>query len=79
MAKDLKEFSTEVLQKREKAARIAVIIMGLCILGMLVSGVILTVRKGFSFESVLALFFIPIFIMNVTQLRAIRAELASRL
>ena len=79
MAKeDLTTVSTEELRKRAKLMRIAVWMIGISMFLMLTSGVILTIRKGFSALSVSAIGFLPLVIIFSAQLKKINEEVKSR-
>lgn len=69
---------TPELKKRLKVLKVAVGFIGAAMLIMVISGIILTIRKGFSALSVTSIGFFPLFLIFVIQLKQINAELKKR-
>jgi|JI8StandDraft_2_1071088.scaffolds.fasta_scaffold08148_2 hypothetical protein len=66
------------LTKQEKALKIATpILAGLLAIMFVLSG-LLFVRQGFSAVSTLPIAFLPLLIVNITNLKKIRKEISSR-
>jgi hypothetical protein len=76
--KPLSEFTTEELIKNEKGMRIIVIVMGVCVGFMFLSGGYLFVKKGFSASTALPLCFMPLWILNYRNWKKLKEELAKR-
>jgi len=74
----LSKMSLEELQKQEKSLKIATPILAVLLSVMFVSGIFLTSRQGFSAFSVLPVAFLPLLIVNATNLKKVKAEIASR-
>ncbi|WAC41697.1 hypothetical protein [Pedobacter sp. SL55] len=66
---DLTKVSTEELTKRAKLMKVAVWMIGISMILMVISGIILSIRKGFSAMSVSAIGFLPLVIIFSAQLK----------
>lgn len=75
---DLSKISTEELQKKSKTLKLAVIIIGCSIVMMAISGVIVSIKKGFSALSITPIAFLPLVIIFSAQLKKINEELKRR-
>lgn len=75
---DLTKVSTEELKTRAKMMKIAVWAIGISMVIMTISGVILSVRKGFSALSITGIAFFPLVIIFSSQLKKLNEELKSR-
>ena len=78
MAKQLSEMTNLELATRKKEMTVAVILILFCIVIMLISAVYTYTKKGFTATAVLPFAFFPIAIINLMNLKKIRAELGSR-
>ncbi len=77
--KPLDDLTIEELKKQEKILKLTSGFLGAAILIITSTGIFLTVvKKSFSFFNLSALCFIPIFIMNVNNLKKVAAEIKSR-
>lgn len=76
--KPLSELTTEELVKNEKGMKIAVIILGVSVFIMFITGGYLFSQKGFTFSTVMPLMFLPLWIINYSNWKKLRAELARR-
>jgi hypothetical protein len=76
--KPLSEFTTEELVKNERGMKIAVIVLGVCVGLMFLSGGYLFAKKGFSFSSVMPLMFLPLWYINYRNWKKMKEELAKR-
>lgn len=74
----ISEMSTENLKKNYKAMKLVMGILSGMFIVMVVSGVYITLTKGFGTISILPLVFLPIFISNITNLKKIKTELITR-
>ena len=75
---DLTKASTEELKKRTKMMKLAVWAMGFSMVLMIIAGIILSVKKGFSALSFTAFGFFPLIIIFSVQLKKINEELQRR-
>lgn len=75
---ELKKLSTEELKKKAKLMKLAVGFIAASMIIMATSGIILSIRKGFSAQSVTAIAFFPLVIIFSSQLKKINEELKSR-
>lgn len=66
------------LKTKEAVLKKATPILGISLVLMSAASVFLTVRGGFGVFSVLPIIFLPMFIMNVQNLKKIKDELARR-
>jgi tellurite resistance protein TehA-like permease len=76
--KSMSEMTTEELQKNEKTIRVALIVIGICIVIMIISSIYLYSKKGFSVSTIMPAFFLPILGVNIMNWKKIKAEIASR-
>ena len=77
-SKTITEMTMEELQKYEKTMKTATIILGICVGIMFIISILLLVKRGFSVQTVLPFAFLPLFIMNMTNWKKVKAEIASR-
>ncbi len=75
---DLTKVSTEELAKRAKLMKVAVWMIGISMILMTISGIILSIKKGFSAMSVSSIGFLPLVIIFSAQLKKINEELKTR-
>jgi cytochrome b subunit of formate dehydrogenase len=75
---DLTKIATEELEKRAKLMKIVVWAMAISMVIMAISGIILSIKKGFSALSTSAICFLPLIIIFSVQLKKITEELKSR-
>lgn len=73
--KPLSQFATEELKKNEKAMRIAVIFLGVCVVLLFVSGGYLFSQKGFTASTVLPFVFLPLWLLNYRNWKKLNEEL----
>jgi ABC-type spermidine/putrescine transport system permease subunit I len=76
--KPLSEFTTEELKKNEKTMRIAVIVLGVCVAILFVSGGYLFSKKGFTASTIMPLVFLPLWFLNYRNWRKLKEELVKR-
>ncbi len=74
----LSELSQEELLKKVKTGQIAISALGGLLIVLVAATVYLTYLQGFSVFTVLPVAFLPLFIINVSNLKKIQAEIASR-
>lgn len=75
---DLSTLTKEELLKREKTTKnTSALLVGILIL-QLAAGIFLTIKQGFSVFIILPVAFVPILIVNNTNLKKIRAEIDVR-
>lgn len=75
---DLTKISTEELKKKAKFMKFAVGFIAASMVIMAVSGIILSIRKGFSALSITSIAFLPLVLIFSSQLKKISEELKSR-
>ena len=75
---DLTKIPTEELKKRAKLIKLAIIVIGISMVLMVISGIIISIRKGFSTISVTAIAFLPLIIIFSTQLTKLKEEIKNR-
>lgn len=75
---ELTKLSTQELKKKAKFMQFAVGMIAASMILMIISGIILSIKKGFSALSVTAIAFLPLVIIFSAQLKKINAELKSR-
>jgi hypothetical protein len=75
---DLSKLSLEELLKQEKTAKISYAFLLGTIIIQLAAGIFLTIKQGFSVFIILPIAFVPILIVNNTNLKKIRAEINLR-
>ena len=76
--KQLSEMTEDELKKNIRMMTIAVTVIIVSIIIMFISAIYTYTRKGFSVTAVLPFAFMPIAIINLVNLKKIKAELASR-
>ncbi|MCU0355735.1 MAG: hypothetical protein MUD08_18665 [Cytophagales bacterium] len=76
--KPLAELGLAELQTKEKALKTAVTVMGVFLAIMILICAYLTFLQGFSVFTVLPVAFLPLFMVNIANLKKIKAEIASR-
>ncbi len=74
----LSELSQEELLKKEKTLKAASTVLGGMLVVLAAASVYLTYLQGFTVFSVLPVAFLPIFIVNIGNLKKIKAEISSR-
>lgn len=74
------EMSTDVLKKNYKTIKMVIIILSVFLLIMAGSGIYIyiTLSKGFGAVSMLPFAFLPLFILNIVNLKKIKNELIAR-
>ncbi|WP_461789000.1 redox-active disulfide protein 2 [Pedobacter sp.] len=75
---NLTKLSTEDLQKKAKSLKLATTLLFVSMLLMLISGIILTAKKGFSALTVTPVSFLPLVIIFSAQLKKVNEELKKR-
>lgn len=78
MASAFSSYTKDELFKKLKKQKKMAIIQGFVVFLMLVFSVFTTVENGFSFQSFLPLFFIPMLAVMLFEIKKIKNELASR-
>ncbi len=76
--KQLSEMTEEELKKNIRMMTIAVTVIIVSIIVMFISAIYVYSRKGFTITAVLPFAFMPIAIINLVNLKKIKAELESR-
>ncbi len=74
----LSKLSLDELKAREKSLRLVSSMFIGCIVIMALAGVFLTVQKGFNTFTVLPVAFLPLMIVNMSNLKKIKDEIAGR-
>jgi len=74
----LTELSKEDLLKKEKTSKTAIAALGGLLIVLIAATVYLTYLQGFSVFTVLPVAFLPLFTINISNLKKIRTEIASR-
>lgn len=74
----LDELTIGELKNKEALLKKTTPILGLSLVMMSAASVFLTVRGGFGVFSILPVIFLPLFIINIQQLKKIKDELARR-
>ncbi len=74
----LDQFTIGELKNKEAVLKRTTPILGLSLVLMSAASVFLTVRGGFGVFSILPVIFLPLFIVNVQNLKKIRDEIARR-
>ncbi|MBX9784527.1 MAG: hypothetical protein K2X48_17815 [Chitinophagaceae bacterium] len=72
------ELPTEELVKKEKGMKIAIIVLGVCVGLMLISGGYLYSQKGFTFSTLMPILFLPLWYLNYYNWKKLKEELAKR-
>ncbi len=76
--KQLSEYTTEELKKSEKGMRIAVIVLGVCVGLMFLSGGYLFSKKGFTASTIMPLLFLPLWFLNYRNWKKMKEEITKR-
>ena len=74
----ISEMNTELLKKNYKTMRMVIIILSVFLVIMVGSGVYITLLKGFGAVSILPFAFLPLFVLNIVNLKKIKNELITR-
>lgn len=77
-SKPISEMTTAELQKTAKSLKIVVAILAGTMIVMTASCVYLFIKKGFGPTTILPIVFLPLFTMNIANMKKIKAELLSR-
>lgn len=75
---DLSTLSTEELEKRLKLTKTATIMFAVILLFQFAIGLYLSVKNGFSIFIILPAVFVPLLVVNMNNMREIKAEIAKR-
>ncbi len=75
---DLSTLTKEELLKREKTTKNTSALLVVILILQLAVGIFLTIKQGFSVFIILPIAFVPILIVNNTNLKKIRAEIDVR-
>ncbi len=75
---ELTKMSLDELKSKEKTLKSSMAILGGMIIVLLITGVFLTIKQGFGVFTVLPIVFLPIFTMNIGNLKKIQSEIALR-
>ncbi|WP_299047298.1 hypothetical protein [uncultured Polaribacter sp.] len=71
-------YTTEELSKKLKKQKVMVFIKAIVVMLMILFSVFVTLEKGISFQTFLPLFFLPMWLVMVFELKKIKQELISR-
>jgi len=74
----LSELSIEQLEKRAKTTKISTGGLSGILLMQLAAGIYLTIKQGFNVFIILPLAFLPLVLVNITTLKKIKEEIATR-
>lgn len=74
----ISEMNTEMLKKNYKTMKMVIIILSVFLVIMVGSGVYITLSKGFGAVSILPFAFLPLFVLNIVNLKKIKNELITR-
>lgn len=74
----ISEMNTEVLKKNYKTMKMVIIILSVFLFIMVGSGIYITLSKGFGAVSILPFAFLPLFVLNIVNLKKIKNELITR-
>ncbi|WP_439554645.1 hypothetical protein [Flavobacterium macrobrachii] len=75
---ELSELSIEELEKRAKMTKLSSTMLIVAILFQFLTGVYLTFKNGFNVFIILPMAFLPLIIVNFTNLKKIKEEIAKR-
>ena len=78
MASSHSHFTKEELLKKLKSQKMVVIVQAVLIFLMIILAVLSTIDKGITFLTFLPLFFVPMKIIMILELKKIKKELANR-
>ena len=76
--KPYSEMSLNELKNQEKTLKTVTYVLGGVLIVQFVVGIALSFTKGFSVFSILPFAFLPLMIINVNNLKKIKAEIATR-
>ncbi|MDP3470118.1 MAG: hypothetical protein Q8S11_17385 [Daejeonella sp.] len=74
----LSELSQDELKNKAKTLKAANTILGTMLIILALASGYLTLQQGFTVFSALPVAFLPMFVINITNLKKIRNEIASR-
>lgn len=74
----ISEMNTEMLKKNYKTMKMVIIILSVFLVIMVGSGIYITLSKGFGAVSILPFAFLPLFVLNIVNLKKIKNELITR-
>lgn len=75
---ELIQMSLDELKSKEKTLKSSMAILGGMIIVLLIVAVFLTIKQGFGVFSILPIVFLPIFTMNIGNLKKIKNEITLR-
>ena len=78
MASLLSTYTKEELEKKLKSQKTIAIIQGIVVFLMIVFAIFSTIEKGVSYQTFLPLFFAPMFLVMLFEVKKIKKELALR-
>lgn len=78
MASQFSTYTKEELLKKLKKQKATAIVHGFIILLMIVFAIFTTIKNGISFQTFLPLFFIPMEVIMLIELKKIKKELKTR-
>lgn len=78
MASQFSTYTKEELLKKLKKQKTGAIVHGFIILLMIVFAIFTTIKNGISFQTFLPLFFIPMEVIMLIELKKIKKELKTR-
>jgi hypothetical protein len=74
----LSELSIEQLEKRAKTTKISTGALSGILLVQLAAGIYLTIKQGFNVFIILPVAFLPLVLVNISTLKKIKEEIATR-
>ena len=74
----LTKLTLDELKIREKMLKTAVSLITASIIVMIIAGIFITYKQGFSVFTVMPIIFISIVLINAAKLKKVRAEIAAR-
>lgn len=77
-SKPMSEMTTDELQKTAKSLKTSISILGVILILMTASSIYLFIDKGFSATTVMPIVFLPLFTMNIANMKKIKAEILKR-
>ena len=78
MASQFSSYTKEELIKKLKKQKMMTIIQGFLVLLMIIFAVFATIEKGISFQTFLPLFFAPMLLVMIFEMKKIKKELTVR-
>jgi hypothetical protein len=72
------ELPTEELVKKAKGMKVAIIILGVMVALMFISGGYLYTQKGFTFSTLMPILFLPLWYLNFRNWKMLKDEIAKR-